>query len=136
MIVGNKQETIYDNRDLVAERDKFFSYGNQRIYFIVAKGTYTSLADAQTKLTGTSLIYQLANEVVSDVQGLVPITAFKDGDMYIEPQIEGTETTVPIFEYKVPKNQAAQIDGNTAGIRINSNQIIDIYAVLKANSLI
>lgn len=97
-----------DNINKVAWGDYFISLPDG--FLIVAKGTYATLTDAQTKLAGTSVIYQLANEVVKDAIGLVPITAFKDGDMYIEPQIEGTETTVPTFEYKVPLNRAGQID--------------------------
>lgn len=42
--------------------------GTTRMLYIVAKGTYANLAAAQTALTGTKILYQLATPVVTTLQ--------------------------------------------------------------------
>jgi hypothetical protein len=50
------------NRDNVASIETFFTE-NQYIDYLVSKSTYTTLAQAQTALTGTQILYQLATPI-------------------------------------------------------------------------
>ncbi len=61
------------------------STGKLRI--VVAKGQYSSLADAQAKLTGTTLIYQLATPT-TEQQSIPPLIAYSNGTISIEPVVQ------------------------------------------------
>jgi len=54
------------------------------IDIIVTPGTYVDLAAAQAALTGKTLIYQLATEIVTEIQGMGELIAEPNGTVYIE----------------------------------------------------
>jgi len=86
VLIANKQEVSSTNRDLVESQNGFTPYSGalsskQRIWFIVAKGTYANLAEAQADLAGTVIQYELAE----------PVTTYEDYLTYFD-----VERTIPI----------------------------------------
>jgi hypothetical protein len=73
-----------------------------RIALFVAKGTYADLAAAKDALTGTTLIYQLAEPVVTKLPAQAPLQVFENGTVYVEPMGDPSETTLPSVELTVP----------------------------------
>jgi len=108
---------------------------NQDIGFIVEKGTYASLAEAQQDissggLAGITLNYQLAEPETYETN-VTPIIGFENGTIIIE-----TDGTVPTFEYKSCVNEAAQRESgvdlsnrNAKIINYNYNELLT-YALL------
>lgn len=68
-IVVNKNsvqlsEVTQANIDLVASVNKFYYHTDKTIWFIVAKGTYASIASARTDLSTTTVYYQIGTSAV------------------------------------------------------------------------
>jgi uncharacterized hydantoinase/oxoprolinase family protein len=87
--VANMTElSIIADWDTVGARGTYTTEGYvDYIDFIVAKGTYANLAAAKAALAGTSLIYQLAVEIPSEIDGLGELIAEPSGSIIIEPAV-------------------------------------------------
>lgn len=57
---------------------------NTRFILVVAKGTFSSLVDAQSKLVGKELTYQLRDEIVTPIQVSGNIVSYPGGTVIIE----------------------------------------------------
>lgn len=69
--------------DLEASAGKYYWGEDKKLYIIVAKGDYADIAAARTGLDVTSLNYQLAEPVVTQLDPQ-PLTIFPNGTQYIE----------------------------------------------------
>ena len=70
------------------------------VEFIVPKGEYADLAEAKTDLTGTELIYQLAQPIITDADIQGNLIAYKNGTKTYDPFIKNefkyaTGITIP-----------------------------------------
>ncbi len=75
------------NSLLLAENDLFSvssRTGGNYFDFIVPKGYYTDLSQAQSDLAGTTLIYQLAAEQITNIP-TTPLIAYSKGTITVEP---------------------------------------------------
>jgi hypothetical protein len=89
--LGFTSEVAVGDRDLISSiGSHYYGTSNTDLQLIVAKGTYASLAAAQTALAGTKIIYQLATPVTYkngengfSVTG--NIEAYPNGTIYQEP---------------------------------------------------
>ena len=75
---------------------------SKKIYIYVPKGTYANLTEARSALAGTTLIYQLAEPVVTKLPAQAPLQVFENGTVYVEPIGDPSETTLPTVELTVP----------------------------------
>ncbi len=91
-----KTLTTFGNEIQQADRDNVSSVGSyytvytgtlSDIQFIVAKGTYASLAEAQADLAGIELIYQLAEEQTYELP-TTPLICYPNGTRIIEPAVQ------------------------------------------------
>ena len=91
--------------------------------YIVPKGTYANLAEAQADLAGTDIHYQLATPQLINLteEGLTDGTlmSFENGTCYLDSDTFHS----PHVTLDVPTNIGAQISANTQGIQLHSNQI-------------
>ena len=103
---------LYGNRDNL-KLENFRISGGLR--FLVSKETYANLyanlAEAQTALAGTTLIYQLATPIVTKLPAQAPLQVYENGTVYVEPLGDPSETTLPTVELTVPI-----ASGNKVGI--------------------
>lgn len=108
------------------------SADSNSIYYIyvVSKGTYIDLADAQSKLAGTSLTYQLAEPKTIELPNITPLTAYPNGTIMIEPYIKapflyegGITLPYPVINIdKIKDMQGNEID--EADITLSSDGLI------------
>ncbi len=81
--VHGKTEIALADRDNVASIGKFYTDTNQRIVFVVEKGT--TLEQAKTLLTGVALNYQLAEPVEMPIEVSGSLVSHPNGTVYVEP---------------------------------------------------
>jgi len=84
----------YGYADNISNIGFVYSSDNSTFGLIVAKGTYATLAAAQTALTGTKIIYQLAAPIVSKIEGIETILSRPSGTIYVEPFYKFTASPV------------------------------------------
>ncbi|WIF94315.1 hypothetical protein [Caminicella sporogenes] len=75
-----------DYADDVNKVGKFYTSSTGTIGFIVAKGQYADLTEAQADLAGTTLIYQLEQEEVHDLN-IPPLNSYPNGTLIVEPYL-------------------------------------------------
>lgn len=96
--IGNKTNvasgTVIDYADM-ATAGQFVAYYADGTQQVGVKGdTLTALA--------VSLIYQLAEPVVTKLPAQAPLQVFENGTVYVEPLGDPSETTVPSVEMTIP----------------------------------
>jgi hypothetical protein len=114
IISSNRQvgSTVYGNfvDTMTTDYDKTKNIGKNLMRFLgtnyilglgVDKNKYISLAEAQADLAGTTLIYQLAKPIVTDIPKQ-KLEVFENGTVYVEPMGDPAESTVPSVEMTIP----------------------------------
>lgn len=66
------------------------------------KGTYANAEEAYAAFAGLSLIYQLAQPIITKLPAQAPLQVFENGTVYVEPLGDPAETTLPTVELTVP----------------------------------
>ncbi|MDF2820176.1 MAG: hypothetical protein K0R15_617 [Clostridiales bacterium] len=101
----------------VSSRIGTWSTSSSVLYLIFAKGTYATLAAAQTALTGTKIWYQLANPIITQHNGY---------NLVSEPNgtiiVESTDLT-PVTNISYPQNLRAVVNGNTKAINVLDDEV-------------
>ena len=82
LVEGYPEKSFSDSTE--NEYTHFTSAITQHLDIVVPKGTYADLSAAQADLVGTSLLYQLAQEQVYDIN-ITPLTCYPNGTMIVEP---------------------------------------------------
>jgi len=85
---------------------KLTAFSNE-IAFVVAKGTYASLATAKTALAGTKLYYQIATPTITNYDPQI-LQAQKSGTVYLSGA-----GTIPTTTYSYGTTIKAQVDDNS-----------------------
>ena len=79
-----------------------FYHGSSSISFVVAKGTYASITEAQTDLAGTVIYYQLATPIITPLLTSGILQAKLNGTVYYEPYYEGSHQTDASSQITLP----------------------------------
>jgi hypothetical protein len=117
----------------------------KNLVFIVPLGTYASLADAQSKLVGTTLIYQLATPEVLPVESEGSLTAYQNGTLYAEPSfwgyIEPGNSTKTITDITLPAGDIRKVeridivDGKEVRVDVTSDcSLTDLNTAITINN--
>lgn|GEM_PF-4171863 len=88
LILPNFRQSPTTIADSTASVGLFRTYGNNtRFYAYVTKGTYATLAAAQTALAGTVIYYQLATPIITENVSSGTLLAYPSGTIMWEPII-------------------------------------------------
>jgi hypothetical protein len=124
----------------VASIGKIYTTDTGRLQFIVAKGTYANLAAAQAALAGTTLTYQLATPIVTDItndcQGT--LQSYPSGSIQTLPAKNGytttssTDVTGATSVYKVKRfdydnGKVVEVDVTSACSIVGNNLVIGSF---------
>jgi len=137
--VGTLDDVQYENKLAT-------HYSNTNLTLVVPLNTFIDLADAQTKLAGTVLNYQLATPIeylngengfkitgtlpsygIGTTVEFRPIKQDIDGNWIVA---NSSESTIPTSTLDVPTNKSAQTDSNTTGIIKNNESISSLWETL------
>ena len=124
-VQGFGVEVKLSEADLVTSSYKY-STGTVALLLLVPKGTYADLAAAQSDLAGITLVYQLAEPVIYELENTPLMTQGPNTAVIIEP-VDGdwTNFVVPEATLKYSTNPASERESNSDGINhLSQNQII------------
>ena len=117
-VLNKDQITSGLERQSIENIGKYYTSNNQRIYFVLTKGT--TLEQARQQLAGTTLIYQLATPVVTDIQTSGSLFGYPSGTVYVEPVLpvaglyEATGIKVTNSDFPIATlEKISKIDPNT-----------------------
>ena len=103
-VLGNYTQVNTPDHDNASYINCFTLRNTEDILLFVAKGTYGSsggygadLAAAQAALAGTTLTYQLASPIFTNIPKQ-KLEVFENGTVYVEPLGDPSETTLPTVE--------------------------------------
>ncbi len=115
--------------DYATSVGKYYYHTDKALWIIVTGGAYSDISTARTVLATSSLDYQLATSVTTQVIGISDLLAHTDGTVYVEKvarqtsvQNEGILLSQPISSFK----SVTLVDGESRS-SINTSSDVDTY---------